>query len=205
MEARPRQVPSKLPPCRRFGGDDRGVVVPLVDLGHDGSSRLYHRWRMRLAGRARASAELAWWAWPIMSPFFVLFLHSRLFADMWLQVVYFALGVYGWWHWCFGGAQRSTLSISRARTFEWMGLLLFIPLVTWGLRVWLTAVNGAAPFWDSATTVLSLAAQYLLCQKRIENWWIWIVADIIYVPFTSAASFRCAHSRCSTECCWRCA
>ena len=126
------------------------------------------------------------WNWPVGLAnnvlFFVLFLHSRLFADMWLQVVYFALGVYGWWHWCFGGAQRSTLSISRTRPIEWTGLLLVIPLATWGLRVWLTAVNGAAPFWDSVTTVLSLAAQYLLCQKRLENWWIWIVADIIYVP-----------------------
>jgi nicotinamide mononucleotide transporter len=43
-------------------------------------------------------------------------------------------------------------------------------------------VNGAAPFWDSITTTLCLAAQYLLCRKRIENWWLWITADVIYVP-----------------------
>jgi nicotinamide mononucleotide transporter len=42
--------------------------------------------------------------------------------------------------------------------------------------------NGAAPFWDALTTGLSLAAQYLLCRKRIENWYFWIVADAIYVP-----------------------
>ena len=126
------------------------------------------------------------WNWPIgllnNVVFFVLFLHSRLFADMWLQVVYFGLGAWGWWQWCFGGAQRSELKISRTLHVEWIVLALSIPLATWGFRIWLTAVNGAAPFWDSFTTVLSLAAQYLLCQKRIENWWIWIVADIIYVP-----------------------
>jgi nicotinamide mononucleotide transporter len=30
--------------------------------------------------------------------------------------------------------------------------------------------------------VLSLAAQYLLCRKRFENWFLWIAADVIYVP-----------------------
>ncbi|MEA3208760.1 MAG: nicotinamide mononucleotide transporter [Chthoniobacter sp.] len=63
-----------------------------------------------------------------------------------------------------------------------MALAIFVPLATWGLRELLLAIHGAAPFWDSLTTVLSLAAQYLLCQMRLENWWLWIVADLIYIP-----------------------
>lgn len=126
------------------------------------------------------------WNWPVGLAnnifFFVLFLQSRLYADMWLQVVYFALGVYGWIHWRFGGAQRSTLSITRTLRFEWIGLALFIPLATYGFRELLIAAQGAAPFWDALSTALSLAAQYLLCQKRLENWFFWIVADIIYIP-----------------------
>jgi len=31
------------------------------------------------------------------------------------------------------------------------------------------------------TTILSLTAQYLLTRKLIENWYIWITADIIYI------------------------
>jgi nicotinamide mononucleotide transporter len=46
----------------------------------------------------------------------------------------------------------------------------------------LLVANGAAPFWDSFTTILCLAAQYLLCRKRVENWFFWIAADVIYVP-----------------------
>jgi nicotinamide mononucleotide transporter len=30
--------------------------------------------------------------------------------------------------------------------------------------------------------VISLAAQYLLCRKRLENWLLWIAADVIYIP-----------------------
>jgi nicotinamide mononucleotide transporter len=126
------------------------------------------------------------WNWPLGLAnnvfFFFLFLKGRLFADMGLQVVYFGLGAYGWLNWLYGGKGRTELAISRATRVEWASLLVLVPLTTWGLRELLVAVNGAAPFWDSLTTVLSLAAQYLLCRKRLENWFLWIAADVIYVP-----------------------
>jgi len=46
----------------------------------------------------------------------------------------------------------------------------------------LRATHDVAPFWDAVTTSLSLAAQWLLNAKRIENWVFWIAADCIYVP-----------------------
>ncbi|HWA28284.1 MAG TPA: nicotinamide riboside transporter PnuC [Lacunisphaera sp.] len=126
------------------------------------------------------------WNWPIGLAnnlvFFVLFLRGRLYAGMWLQAVYFGLGLYGWLNWIHGGADRTALKVSRTTRIEWGLLAAAVPLATWGLREILVGANGAAPFWDSLTTVISLAAQYLLCRKRIENWWLWIVADLIYVP-----------------------
>lgn len=74
------------------------------------------------------------------------------------------------------------LPISRATVREWIVIFVFLVAGTWGLRELMVAVNGAAPLWDSLTTVISLAAQFLLCRKRVENWLLWIVADLIYVP-----------------------
>jgi nicotinamide mononucleotide transporter len=126
------------------------------------------------------------WNWPIglaNNLFFAfLFWRARLFADMGLQGVYLVLGIWGWWQWLHGGQNHSRLEVTRSTRTEWIGILLFLILGTWGLRELLIVVNGAAPFWDSLTTTLCLAAQYLLCRKRIENWWLWIAADIIYVP-----------------------
>ncbi|HEY2082634.1 MAG TPA: nicotinamide riboside transporter PnuC [Verrucomicrobiae bacterium] len=126
------------------------------------------------------------WNWPIGLAnnivFFVLFLRGRLYADMSLQIVYLGLGVYGWWNWIFGGKNRQVLKISRATRGDWIALAVTIPLCTWGMRHVLIAVHDAAPLWDALTTVLSLAAQYLLCRKRFENWWLWIAADVIYIP-----------------------
>lgn len=126
------------------------------------------------------------WNWPLGIAnnlvFFVLFLHGRLFEDMGLQVVYLGLGIYGWWNWLHGGRDRGALSISRTTAAEWSALAAAIPLSTLALRELLVAVHDAAPLLDALTTVLSLAAQYLLCHKRLENWWLWIAADLIYVP-----------------------
>jgi len=126
------------------------------------------------------------WNWPVGLAnnilFFALFLQGRLYADMSLQLVYLALGVYGWIHWVRGGRGHTNLKIARASKAEWAFLLAALPIGTWGLRELLLAANGAAPFWDALTTALSLAAQYLLSRKRLENWLFWIVADVVYVP-----------------------
>lgn len=126
------------------------------------------------------------WNWPIGLAnnifFAMLFWRTRLYADFGLQGVYFAFGLWGWWQWLHGGEERSKLQVSRARRAEWMGIAVFLVFGTWGLRELLLRVNGSAPFLDALTTVICLAAQYLLCRKRIENWWLWIVADLIYVP-----------------------
>ena len=46
----------------------------------------------------------------------------------------------------------------------------------------LRAVHDIAPFWDALTTCLSLVAQALLNWKKLENWYFWIAADVIYIP-----------------------
>jgi nicotinamide mononucleotide transporter len=113
--------------------------------------------------------------------FLVLFTEARLFADAGLQIVYLVLGVQGWHRWLRGGENRSVLRITRAsaRLLALLGMLILVG--TAGLMAALRLVKGSAPLMDSFTTVLSLAAQYLLNNKKIENWYFWIAADVIYI------------------------
>jgi len=134
------------------------------------------------------------WNWPIGLAnnvfFFVLFRDNRLYADMWLQVVYFGFGVYGWWQWLRGGANHGPLVISRTRLWEWVALGGFVVAGTFGMQKALQYFNGAAPFWDAHCTALSLAAQYLICRKRLENWLVWIAVDLISVPLFFSRDLR---------------
>jgi nicotinamide mononucleotide transporter len=112
----------------------------------------------------------------------VVFFQSRLFADAGLQIVYFILGLVGWYLWLRGDGLRSELRIARASPLEISVLLLCIAAGTVGLWQTLHRVGGSASFWDALTTSISLVSQWLLNRKRLENWIGWIIVDIIYVP-----------------------
>ena len=49
----------------------------------------------------------------------VVYYRARLYSDTGLQFVYFALSVYGWYEWKYGGAKRTALPVSRTRPAPW--------------------------------------------------------------------------------------
>jgi nicotinamide mononucleotide transporter len=114
--------------------------------------------------------------------FLVLFFTSKLYADSSLQVIYIVLGFIGWWQWVYGGAARTRLKVTFSTRTSLVALGLFVVAATWVLTLVLGAAHDIAPFWDALTTALSLAAQWLLNYKKIQNWIFWIAADLIYIP-----------------------
>ena len=113
--------------------------------------------------------------------FLVLFAGARLYADAGLQVVFIALGFQGWYLWLRGGENRTPLKVERASAGLLAGVAAFVAAATAGLTLFLRAVHDSAPFLDALTTALSLGAQYLLNRKAIENWLLWMTADVIYI------------------------
>lgn len=126
------------------------------------------------------------WNFPIslvnVSTFCVVFFDARLFADAGLQVVYFVLTIIGWRMWCFGGADRTMLRISGVARFEAVVVSCAGMTATIGLWALLRNLGSSAPFWDALTTSISLCAQWLLNRKKVESWYCWIAADLVYVP-----------------------
>jgi nicotinamide mononucleotide transporter len=126
------------------------------------------------------------WCWPLglvsVSLFIAIFYDAKLYGAMGLQVVYIGLCIYGWYSWLHGGAQHGRLVVTRAP-----GRLLFAlaaggAVTTVVLGTWLhRRTDAALPYLDAGTTSFSLVAQYLQARKRIENWAVWLVVDVIYV------------------------
>ncbi|MGW2560305.1 nicotinamide riboside transporter PnuC [Streptomyces sp. NPDC001514] len=117
--------------------------------------------------------------------FILLFTQAGLYADAGLQIVFIALAAYGWWTWTHGGGPGSSdaLPVRRTTRTEWTWLLAAGAVGTLGLALLLDrATDSTVPFWDALTTALSLMATYGQCRKRLESWWLWIAADIVYVP-----------------------
>ena len=125
------------------------------------------------------------WNWPIgiaNSAFYVIvFFHARLFADSSLNVLYVALGFLGWYWWLKGGEHRTALKVGRVSKLSALVLAAVGLAGTAGMAVFLASIHDSAPFLDALTTVLSLIAEYMLARKLLENWGVWITADVIYI------------------------
>ena len=126
------------------------------------------------------------WNWPIgianNLAYLLLFAKSGLYGDAGLQLVYISLAIYGWRIWLRRSA-GPRLSVSRATPVVWTYLtpatLVAVLVLRWFLSCF---TDSTVPGWDGVTTALSLAATYGQCRKLLESWWIWILADLVYIP-----------------------
>lgn len=126
-------------------------------------------------------------SWPTaivnVAIFFVLFWRAKLYADAVLQLVYLALSIYGWYEWRFGGAQHTPLRVSRATRRHWAVLVPLFLVGGVGLGALLARyTDSPLPYSDALLTAGSLVAQWMMTRKLLENWIVWIVADVVYVP-----------------------
>jgi nicotinamide mononucleotide transporter len=126
------------------------------------------------------------WSWPTaivnVGLYTIVFYQGRLYGQMGLQTVYLALSIYGWYQWLHGGEQHSELRVSRA-TPRLLMILAGVCVIGWlVLAALLRRTDAALPWLDALLTVTSLAAQWMMTRKILENWLLWIALDLVYVP-----------------------
>ncbi|GAB4130955.1 MAG: nicotinamide riboside transporter PnuC [Raineya sp.] len=128
------------------------------------------------------------WFWAIVSSGVsaIFFYHLRLFGDMNLQFFFIATAVYGWYQWRFGrkstkDGESTKLQISYLPKNYYLPLSTVFLLLFGAVYITLKALKGDILFWDTLTTTLSVLATWLAARKYIENWLLWLVADVIYV------------------------
>lgn len=125
-------------------------------------------------------------SWPTaivnVALYFVVFQRAKLYADMGLQVVYLLLSIYGWYEWKFGGAGRTELPVTRTSRRQALTLASLAVCFAAALGLYLQQRTDAAlPWVDSAAVATSLAAQWMMTRKLLENWLVWIAVDVVYV------------------------
>jgi nicotinamide mononucleotide transporter len=126
------------------------------------------------------------WSWPTaivnVGLYIIVFYESKLYADTGLQVVYVVLNAYGWYHWLYGGKNRTELPVTRTPARLW---LLLVALGATGTALIGTLLSqktdAALPYVDAMTTSTSLVAQWMMTRKLLENWIIWVAVDVVYI------------------------
>lgn len=109
-----------------------------------------------------------------------VFLVSKLYADMGLQMYYVVISIYGWYEWLSGNqsGKSETLKVSRL-TFKLGQVLSVVSLLIFFL-IWFVLKNytdSPVPMADALATSLSIVATWMLARKILEHWLVWIFVD----------------------------
>lgn len=126
------------------------------------------------------------WCFPIglinVGVSLVLFFEQKLYSDAIQQVVYICLLTYGWLKWANGDTKMSTLKISfssKKLLFSAFIFCILFSIVVGSLFKKYT--DASLPYWDASATALSFTAQWMIAKKKIENWLLWVVVNLMYI------------------------
>jgi nicotinamide mononucleotide transporter len=126
------------------------------------------------------------WCWPLgmigVTLYAAVFFEARLYADMGLHGLYFALSIYGWWAWLHGDAGRGKMDVSR--TPQRMRVVLVAGATLGGIALGQGLnrfTDASLPFVDSLLTSFSIAAQWMQTRKLLESWIVWLAVDVCYI------------------------
>ena len=114
-----------------------------------------------------------------------LLLKDKLYGDMMINFYFSIMSIYGWWNWARTKNDEKVVKISRTNTREKMiGLVLFIITVLFTYLVYRMFGDAIAisNYIDMVTSGMFFTAMWYMAKKKIENWTLWIIADIITVP-----------------------
>lgn len=123
-----------------------------------------------------------------------------LFGDMLINAYYTVLGVYGWVQWSRQQSHQIAFQVSPFVKKDWLmcgGLSLF-SVVFVGLVYWFKPYINNHFSWDGVsagfehftwmdytdifTTALFLVAMWLMAERKIAHWILWIIADAVSIP-----------------------
>jgi nicotinamide mononucleotide transporter len=130
------------------------------------------------------------WAWlfAIVSSatYAVVFFDARLYGDAGLQGVFIATAAWGWAQWLRGGGggdgSGAPLAVTRLDARGWTWSLAGWALGYLALSAFLQRFTDTdVPHLDAFLTAGSLLGTLLTARKKVENWHVWIVVDIVYV------------------------
>lgn len=126
-----------------------------------------HTWWLGIAG----CALFAW-----------VFYEARLYADVTLQIFFILTSIYGWWKWLYGN-QGTELPVRFSAPWLLIGSGLAASAVAagYGWLLW-RFTDAYAPFLDSIVLAFSVLGQLLMMERRVENWWSWLLVNTIAVP-----------------------
>ncbi len=114
-----------------------------------------------------------------------IFLYDELMGDMMMNFYFSVMSIYGWWNWARKKEGTPVVPVSRTNFREkqiGFGMFVVTVIVTYGVyRIYGTEIMPSN-YIDIFTSGVFFTAMWYMANKKLENWTLWIFANIITVP-----------------------
>lgn len=132
-----------------------------------------------------------WMNWPFSiisaAVYTYLFYVWGLYGNFALQPLFLAISVWGAWYW--RGQLPRVLHEMKEVPTRFASRDVFAGVTLFGLLLMsivypiLAHYGDPSPLWDGLIFCVSLSAIYLQLKKYVQSWYLWIVVDLIAIPF----------------------
>jgi nicotinamide mononucleotide transporter len=106
-------------------------------------------------------------------------------GDMMINGYFAIMSIYGWYYWAKKGKETDNLLITRTNTKEKIiGVSMFFLtiIVVYGIYTIFDYEIKAANYIDIVSSGIFFTGMWYMAKKKIENWTLWIIGDIIVTP-----------------------
>lgn len=148
-----------------------------------------------------ARANIFTWPTGILNAIFflVIFYQIHLYSDMFLQMYFCCMGVYGWFSWKFR-AEHHASDIRTLSNKNRVRLGVFIAVVTLLIGTLISRIHlllpgifatpASYPYIDTFIAIMSILATILLARRIFETWVLWIIVDITSIGLYSVKGVK---------------
>jgi nicotinamide mononucleotide transporter len=108
-----------------------------------------------------------------------------LLGDMMINGYYFIMSIYGWYLWTRKKDDKDEYPIATLSNKEKAtAFIIFIATIAFVVAVYLffDKFTTWSAYVDTVVTGIFFVGMWLMAKRKIENWILWIIGDIISIP-----------------------
>ena len=116
----------------------------------------------------------------------------ELLGDSMINVYYFVMSIYGWYHWTRKKGSQVEFPIAVMNNKEkGIAVVLFTATIIFVVLVYFyfNKFTNLYSYIDTFLTAIFFVGMWLMAKRKIENWIFWIIGDIISIPLYFAKGF----------------
>ena len=117
--------------------------------------------------------------------FIYILYNFKLYGEFIINIYYSVMSILGWYFWSrrTNCQEEFPISIMNSKEYKISGLIFTVTLLFIALVYhFFDKFTDLTAYVDAFTTALFFVGMWLMAKRKIENWIVWIIADIISVP-----------------------